>query len=250
MRHELKLFLCAVQFLTRIPVGSLAGFEAAWITRSAKYFPLVGQLVGAICAGVFILAAQVWSGWIPAILAVLFGIFVTGAFHEDGLADTADGLGGGRDKAHRLSIMKDSRIGTYGSLALIMAILLKIALLAEFNTQTIMLIFVASAGGGRALAVVVMHLFPYAGDIDAAKSKPVPDGVSRGECFIALVLGLWPLALLPMPQALLGLCVGIVVVILIAAAARRLVSGYTGDVLGAAVQLFEIGFLLGVTAVR
>ena len=125
MMRELRLFLTAVQFLTRLPVPSLKDFAPEWITASARYYPLVGQIVGAISGLVLVYAGKAWGGAIPAVLAVLAGILVTGAFHEDGLGDTADGLGGGRDKATRLAIMKDSRIGTYAALALVITVALR-----------------------------------------------------------------------------------------------------------------------------
>ena len=95
MGREVSLFLCAVQFLTRIPVPELKGFQADWVSRSARYFPLVGQLVGAISAGVFWGTSLIWPAPVAAILALAAGVLITGAFHEDGLADTFDGLGGG-----------------------------------------------------------------------------------------------------------------------------------------------------------
>jgi adenosylcobinamide-GDP ribazoletransferase len=116
MPRQLKLFFCALQFLTRLPVPSFVDFQSDWITRAARYYPLVGILVGAISAGVLLAGGQVWSGLLPALLAVAAGVLVTGGFHEDGLADTADGLGGGQAPARRLEIMKDSRVGTYGVL--------------------------------------------------------------------------------------------------------------------------------------
>lgn len=248
MARQFQLFLCAVQFLTRLPTPALKNFEPDWITRSAKYFPLVGVIVGCISAATFWLAAQIWTGALPAIAAIAIGVLVTGAFHEDGLADTADGLGGGRDVAHRLEIMKDSRIGTYGALALVICLALKTAALTTLQVQAAMMSLIAAHGGGRAIAVLAMHLLPYAGDPNVAKSKPVPDGVTGAECLLALVLGLWPLFFMPHVQALLGLAGGCLFAGMIVLLARRLIRGYTGDVLGATEQLFEVGFLLAVAA--
>ncbi|MCC6914950.1 MAG: adenosylcobinamide-GDP ribazoletransferase [Rhodospirillaceae bacterium] len=249
MMRQIKLFLCAVQFLTRIPVPHLAGFEGAWITRSARYFPLVGQIVGGLAAAALLLANEVWQGVVPLLLALTAGILLTGAFHEDGLADTADGLGGGRDAAHRLTIMKDSRIGTFGALALVLLLALKLAGLALFNPGMAALLLLASHGMGRTAAVVVMGVLPYAGDPAASKTKPVPDGVRGGEVLLALLFGAWPLLLLPAPLAIYGLVGGVFLALLIALTARRLINGYTGDVLGAVEQVFELGFVLGAAAV-
>jgi adenosylcobinamide-GDP ribazoletransferase len=249
MRRQVQLFLCALQFLTRIPVPRLSGFEDSWITRSAKYFPLVGQIVGALSAGVLLLAGEVWQGYVPLLLAITAGILITGAFHEDGLADTVDGLGGGRDAAHRLAIMKDSRIGAFGALALLLLLALKFAALAPFNIGMAALLLLASHGAARAAAVVAMCAMPYAGDPAVSKSKPVPDGVTAPEMFLAALFGLWPLLLLPLPLALAGMIGGLLLAMIIALAARRLVGGYTGDILGAIEQMFELGFLLGAAAI-
>lgn len=245
MMRELRLFLTAVQFLTRLPVPALKGFAPEWITASARYYPLVGQIVGAVSALAFVLAARAWGGAVPAVLAVAVGVLVTGAFHEDGLADTVDGLGGGRDKAQRLAIMKDSRIGSYGALALLLVLALKIAALAQIANA---LVLVAGHGAARAVAGVAMAALPYAGDPDAAKYKPVPRGVGAGSVAAALIFAAWPFVVFPLPQVVPALACGAVLAFVMALWARRSIGGVTGDVLGAIEQMFETGFLLGAVA--
>jgi len=247
MRRQLKLFLCAVQFLTRLPVPSFADFESAWITRSARYFPLVGILVGAASAGVLLAAGQLWSGAVPALLAVAAGVLITGGFHEDGLADTADGLGGGQTPERRLEIMKDSRVGTYGVLTLVLVLALKVAALAALPLATAALALVAAHGAGRVAAVVVMVAGRHVSDPQSAKYKPTPDEVRPAELAIAALLGLWPLALLG-GAGLMGAAVGAGLAALLALTARRLIGGHTGDVLGGVEQACELGVLLGVSA--
>jgi adenosylcobinamide-GDP ribazoletransferase len=143
---------------------------------------------------VLLATGQLWSGPLPALLAVATGVLVTGGFHEDGLADTADGLGGGQTPARRLEIMKDSRVGTYGVLALGLVLAIKVAALATLPLATAALALVAAHGAGRVAAVVVMVLGRHVSDRDDAKYKPAPDGVRPFELLIAAVLGLWPLA--------------------------------------------------------
>ena len=247
MPRQLKLFLCAVQFLTRVPTPSLPDFQPDWITRAARYYSLVGILVGAACAGVLLAAGQLWSGALPALLAVAAGVLITGGFHEDGLADTADGLGGGQTPARRLEIMKDSRIGTYGVLALGLTLAIKVAALAALPLTTAALALVAAHGAGRVAAVVVMVLQRHVSDRADAKYKPAPEGVKRFELLITALLGLWPLALLGLP-GLVGAGVGAILAALLALTARRLIGGYTGDVLGGVEQACELGVLLGVSA--
>ena len=246
MPRQLKLFLCAVQFLTRLPVPSFADFEPDWITRSARYFPLVGVGVGAICALVLLAAGQLWTGPLPALLAISAGVLVTGGFHEDGLADTADGLGGGQTPERRLQIMKDSRIGTYGVLALGLVLAIKVAALAETPLATAALALVAAHGAGRTAAVAVMMLGRHVSDPASAKYKPAPQGVRPLELLAAAVTGLWPLALLGLP-GLVGAAVGGLLALLLAVTARRLIGGHTGDVLGGIEQACELGVLLGVS---
>ena len=245
-RHQVRLLVCAIQFLTRVPTPALKTFEPEWITRSTRYFPLVGQGVGAVSALVLLAGEQVWGGGVAAVLAIAVGLLLTGAFHEDGLADTADGLGGGLTPARRLEIMKDSRVGAYGVCTLVLVLGLKVAVLA--STPTAALILLAAHGLGRAAAVVVMRLTPYAPSGEAGKWKPVPQGVRTGEVLVALLIAAWPLAFLPVSAALVGLAGGAALAIAVALLARQLIGGHTGDVLGAVEQLFEVGFLLGAAA--
>ncbi len=250
MIRQVELFLCAVQFLTRLPVPALKRFEPDWVTRSARYFPLVGQVVGGLSAVALIVAAQLWGGWVPVLLALATGLLITGCFHEDGLADSFDGLGGGQTRERRLEIMKDSRLGTYGALAVVTVLALKAAALATLPAPWMAATaLLAAHGAGRAAAVAAMRLTPYAGDGDGAKWKPLPQGVKTWEALIAVALAAWPLAFLPLPAVGLGLAFGTALAGLLAVAARRLIGGHTGDVLGGIEQLFELGFLLGVAAV-
>ncbi|WP_269713577.1 adenosylcobinamide-GDP ribazoletransferase [Caulobacter sp. NIBR2454] len=248
LRRQVELFFCAVQFLTRLPTPKLSRFEPDWTTRSARWFPLVGQIVGGLSALVLLAAAHFWISWIAALLAVAAGVLITGAFHEDGLADTADGLGGGQTPERRLEIMKDSRVGTYGVIALVLVLGLKVAALASLAPVIAALALLAAHGAGRAAAVLVMRLSPYAGDASVAKWKPVPDGVRWGEVLMAALIAVWPMVFLPAGNLLLGLGIGGVLALAVVFLARRLLGGHTGDVLGAVEQVFELGFLLGLAA--
>ena len=246
--HEGRLLLCAVQFLTRLPTPSLTGFEPAWTTRAARWFPLVGQGVGLACAGVFVGAAQVWPQPLPALLAVAAGVLLTGGFHEDGLADTADGLGGGTTRAARLAIMKDSRLGSYGALALGLVTAGRVAALAALTPGAGALALVAAHGAGRGFAVAVMAALPYAGDPAAAKLKPEPGGVRRGEAAFALAWGCAPIFLLGWAHAALAVVLATAATLLLARAARRGIGGRTGDVLGAVEQAAELAVLFAAAA--
>jgi adenosylcobinamide-GDP ribazoletransferase len=243
--RQLTLLVCAVQFLTRLPTPKLARFEPEWVTRSARYFPLVGQMVGAIAAAVLLAAAQVWSPWIAAILAVGAGVLATGALHEDGLADAADGLFGGGSPEARLAIMKDSRVGTYGVLALILALGLKVAALAGLKPFDAAIALIAAHGIGRGAAAMTMRFTAYARGGAPTKWTPAEKGVTTGEAALAGLLALWPLVFLSPGAALAGLVLGGLAAAGVALLAQRRLGGHTGDVLGAVEQAAEIGFLLG-----
>ena len=248
LSHQFQLFLCAVQFLTRIPTPALRNFQPDWISRSARYFPLVGLLVGGGCAAVFWSASLIWSGWLPALLAIAAGVLITGAFHEDGLADTADGLGGGTTVAKRLTIMKDSRIGTYGALALGLTLAIKAAALATLPAGLGAWTLVAAHGAGRGASVLAMRALPYVGDAKVGKWKPSPADLSLAEVLTAVAVAGLPLALSPDGVVGLAILIGAILALAVSLIARRLLGGYTGDVLGAIEQVFELGFVLGVAA--
>ena len=250
LKREFCYFLVALQFLTRIPVRSFDGFEAEWLDRSSKYFPLVGAIVGAICAAVLLISAIVLPQPIPMLLALIAGVAVTGAFHEDGLADTADGLGGGHTVAQRLEIMKDSRIGTYGAVTLILVLGLKFAGLASLDPAMAARALIAAHAGGRLATVFAVYGMTYAGDADKAKVKPLATSLTQLECLLAVALGLIPATcLLPFTTVCAGLGLGFCGAAVLALMSYKSIGGYTGDVLGAIEQVFETAFLLGVVAV-
>lgn len=251
MPRQVALLFAAVQFLTRLPVPALKDFQPDWTARSARYFSLVGALVGSGCAVVFVATSLIWDGVLPSMLALTTGVLMTGAFHEDGLADTLDGLGGGQTPARRLKIMKDSRIGTFGALGMGLAIALKTAALTELPVWIGALALVGGHAAGRAAAVVAMRALPYAGDRDWAKVKPVADGVTCGEVGIAAgfaVLALTPLLLSAPFATSLAVVGGGLLAAIMTLTARRLIGGWVGDTLGATEQMFELGFLLTLVA--
>jgi len=251
MPRQLALFLTAVQFLTRVPTPVLKGYQPDWTARSARYFPLVGAMVGGVGAAVLAGASLAWGGLLPALLAVGAGVLLTGAFHEDGLADTADGLGGGQTPARRLEIMKDSRIGTFGALALGLVLAVKVAALGEAPVGLAAAGLVAAHGGGRAAAVLAMRMSSYGGDRAWAKVKPVADGVTAGEAAVALAFGglaLIPVLVMAPWAALSGLALATVAATAMALLAKRLIGGWVGDTLGATEQVFEAAFLAGFVA--
>jgi adenosylcobinamide-GDP ribazoletransferase len=229
-------------------VPALTDFEPDWIARSAPYYPVVGLVVGAVSGLVFLSASLVWSAWPAAVLAIGSGLLLTGGFHEDGLADTFDGLGGGQTRERRLAIMKDSRIGSFGALALWTVMTLKAAVLAGFGPTHGAIALLVTHGAARAASVGVMVSLPYAADPDAAKLKPSPMGVRRREATLAILIGSAPLFLCGFRSAVVALVLASGGALTVGLTARRLVGGWTGDILGASEQVAEAALLLGLAA--
>ena len=250
--HEVRLMLVALQFLTRIPAPARLGYEPAWLTASVRHFPLAGAIVGAAGAGVLCAAQMFWPPWVAAVLAVATTLWLTAAFHEDGLADTFDALLGAAPREKAMAIMKDSRIGTYGSAALVIVLVLRIALAAELLTRGNALAataLLASHVIARAGAVALMAMLPYAASEDDAKAKPLARGVKPRDALWACAwcLGLlatpWPVARIVTAFAATG-----ALVLVLRPWLRRRLGGYTGDTLGAAEQLGEAVVLLALAA--
>ncbi len=241
LRQEAAFAIVAVQFLTRLPVPRLRSFQPSWLNGAAAYFPLAGLIVGCISAALLMVASTIWPQPVPALLAIAAGIVVTGAFHEDGLADTADGLGGGQSREQRLEIMKDSRLGTYGAVALLVMLALKVACLALLAPIDGAIALVAAHMGARAVPVVASAIVPYAG---GAGAKVAPMRPSRNRIVLALACGLLPFLVLPLVPAATALAAGSLASAGLLGKARRLIGGQTGDVLGAAEQTFETVVLL------
>ncbi|MGB3457595.1 MAG: adenosylcobinamide-GDP ribazoletransferase [Litorimonas sp.] len=250
MRGEIATFLLAVQFLTRIPVDSRTLFTPERMAASVRYYPLVGVLVGGFAALIFLIAASVLPVVVAVLLSTAGGLLLTGAFHEDGLADTFDGIGGGLTRQTALEIMRDSRLGTYGTLALVAALALKVAALSAMSPMLIAGALVAGHSLSRLSSVAVIATSRYVRD--EGTGKPVAGGISRTSLVAAsgtslLVMAVW-LAVLPAPAllcALLGLLAGHGAMRLFF---ERKLGGYTGDTLGAVQQASEAGFYLGLLA--
>ena len=257
----IRHFLVAVQFFTRIPVaGRLAawvGYSPAMLRASAAHFPGVGWLVGAWCAGVFWLAAHMFGtadagAWVAAVLSTAAGIGLTGAFHEDGLADTADALGGHVSRERALQIMKDSRIGSYGAVTLVLALLLKVALLAWLSAAAGAAAVAWGLLGGhvtsRALPLLTIATLPYVGDAPGSKSKPLADRIGPPALAVgmlwwgaALAALAWGAPAWPWMAATLGAALGWGWMWRVT---RRRLGGFTGDTLGATQQVSELGWWL------
>lgn len=248
IRRELGYFLGAVGFFTRLPVPGWVGHSAAALSQCARYFPAVGLLVGGIGALVYWLALHLWPQPVAVLLSMAATLYATGAFHEDGLSDTADGLGGGWDKARILAIMKDSRVGSYGVVALVLALLGKFALLSGIDAALVPAALLAGHAVSRFGATLIMATLDYARDDESSKSRPATHRPSLASLLLAAGFALLPLLLLPLGKALAGIVLAALAATWLAAKFQRWLGGYTGDCLGAVQQVTEILFYLGLMA--
>ena len=251
MTHELRLFFVAMQFLTRLPAPRWVGFEPDWLNQSARHFPAVGACVGALAALVLWIASAVFPPAVAVGLSIAATLLLTGGFHEDGLADTCDALGGAVGRERALQIMKDSRIGSYGALALLLVLGLKAAALTALPLPLAIPALLLAHTASRAAAVLLIRWLPYAGDLDHAKAKPLARRVSAAGTAIALGwTGVVCAALIGRVPAHAPL-VATGLVLLGAGTAwslrwlRKRLGGYTGDALGATQQVTELLVLLG-----
>ncbi|MBP7003427.1 adenosylcobinamide-GDP ribazoletransferase [Amaricoccus sp.] len=249
LAEEAAILLLAVQFLTRLPLPRDVGWTPARMAATPRWHPAVGALVGAMAGAVFWAAGLVWPPQVAALLAVAAGVLATGAFHEDGLADACDGLGGGATRARALEIMRDSRIGTYGAAALTLVLVGRVLTLAALPLALAPLALVAGHAASRASSVLVLATSRYVRD--HGTGKPVSRGVGPRSLGFALACGLaavLPLALAAPGAAVSGLAGLAVGHGLMRSRFERRLGGYTGDCLGAVQQTSEIGFYLGALA--
>jgi len=239
---HLKLFLLALSFYTRLSHPQALDYKR--LPQAAIYLPLIGWLVGGICALVFYLADLVWPQATAVILAIITGILLTGALHEDGFADVCDGFGGGMNKQRILEIMKDSHVGVYGFIGLLLMLLLKISVLAETPT-VIPLVLLAGHSISRLSPLLLMQRYTYARGNDSKASGAVYQPSFR-ELAFATVIALLPLALLP-ALCMLAIIPVLVATLLLGHYFYRRIDGYTGDCLGASQQVAETVFYLSVS---
>lgn len=258
IKREIRVFLTALMFFTRIPVPKNIG--VADLNKSSRYFPLVGIIVGLTGALTYYGAFFLFKDpWIASFLSLGATLLVTGAFHEDGLADVADGFGGGWTRERILEIMKDSRVGAYGVIALIVVLGLKVTLVTKLtdtlitNLADTLILYVAAHSVSRTMPVFFLRFMHYSREDDLSKIKPLATQISWWGLFTAIITGLLPLFIAVLvfhfnaylflsviPCGLLTLYLGWYF--------KKWIGGYTGDCLGATQQLNEVVFYLSVLA--
>ena len=250
--HQLRLFFTALQFFTRLPIPRWVGFDPAWLNQASRYFPLVGVVVALITGAVYVVAFKFLPPAVAVILSVAAGIYVTGAFHEDGFADMCDGFGGGMTQERVLEIMKDSRIGAYGATGIFCLLLLKCAILSQIPPSRVLAALLLAHPMSRLMAVSLIWRLDYARA--EGKAKPLAQKMRTMEFAIAALTALLPalvlvyLGWLSWTMLISGFAMALAATLWLARKFVLRIGGYTGDCLGAVQQVTEAIFYLCVLA--
>ena len=244
MREQLSVFFTALTFFTRIPCPKWVTYSEDFLNRSAIYFPLVGCVVGAITALAFRLGIMFLPLSVALALSMAVSLLLTGAFHEDGWADVCDGFGGGWNRQDILRIMKDSRIGVYGTIGLIVMLGLKFLSLYEMETRLIPYALISGHSMSRFVSSSFLYTHVYVQEDDVSKSKPLATRMSRKGLAVAAFFGIAPLMLLQDAVYVLVLIPLVLFKWGIGKYFVKWIGGYTGDCLGAVQQFSEVLFYL------
>jgi adenosylcobinamide-GDP ribazoletransferase len=238
----MRSLVAALRFLTRIPVPG-PETRAEDLAPAVGWFPLIGALVGFATAGVFVLAARVFTAPVAAVLAVGFGLLLTGGFHEDGFTDATDGLGGGHTKERVLEIMKDSRIGAFGAMGLWCLLMLRWAALCQLGSRALWALPLAMVWGRWSIAWTLRALPSISQGLakEVHRNLGMVPFVSATGWLLLANGAAWALGVprLWLPAAFSGIAAMLWVLYL-----RRRLGGQSGDLLGAGNQLVEAAALL------
>ncbi len=244
--RELDALHAAFSFLTRLPLPQRE-FREGSLADASLYFPLVGVVIGLIGAAVYLLGLALWSPELACALALTAMVLATGGFHEDGLADSADGIGGGWSAEDKLRIMKDSRIGTYGALALLLALLVKFAALLTIKPVAVPAALVVAHAAGRWTTLPMLRLCDYVSG-ESGTGKPLVDNFSNKRLWAATAFTVL-LVFIAAPSEGIALLISIAAVLISSRwYLERKLGGVTGDTMGAVNQLTEITVYLVLAA--
>ena len=197
---ELELFWTAMMFYTRLRVPTNITYSTQALNKSRKYFPLIGILIGAIGVITFLVCQSFLPATISIALSMVATILATGAFHEDGFADSCDGLGGGWETEQVLSIMKDSRVGTYATVGLVCLLGVKFLSLVELSQVSLTILvfsYIAAHTVSRLVSSLIIESYAYVQDIDQSKVKPITDArLSSPDLHQTLIISAVPIIIL------------------------------------------------------
>ncbi len=235
-------------FITRIPVPKWVGYSEDQLNRCNRYFPLVGIVVGAFGGFIYWLSNFIFPVSISVILSMGSTILLTGAFHEDGFADVCDGFGGGWTKDKIMTIMKDSRVGAYGMIGVILLFILKYAALNTIPTHIYVFTLIAGHSISRLMAVTTMYNLPYVREDESSKSKPVTKNLHIKDLWIAVIIGLLTLLVFQNFIVYLTIIPVLIAKLWLDKYFKKWIGGYVGDCLGTIQQVTEVVFYLSLIA--
>ena len=244
--QQARYVVAALGYFTRVPIPRSIGLDQSDLAGAARYFSLIGALVGGAGALVYWLALWLFPPSVAVLLSMAATLLATGALHEDGLADCCDGFGGGPTREDALRIMRDPRLGAFGAIGLVLALALKWQTLAALPAAVAASTMVGAHAASRALAVSFLATHDYARE--HGKAKPVAQRMPLGSLAVALVLGLPWLLLNDWRAGALGLTVAFALRLALGRYFTRRLGGYTGDCLGFAQQIFELTLYLSALA--
>lgn len=243
-KSESAYFYTALQFYTRIPIPSTVQFTEENLSHSSRYFPLIGIIIGVLSALSFYLFTLAFHPLLALLLSLFVSVLLTGALHEDGLADVCDGFGGGYTKDKILEIMRDSRIGTYGFMGLLLAISIKIAALNEFALLDIPFMIICGHAISRFAAISFLYTHDYSSTGKATKSESITKKITNTDLGISAVFGIMPLLCFLNPWIFLAIIPVYISRVLLGSMFVKWIGGFTGDCLGATQQITEVVFYL------
>jgi len=236
-------------FFTRLPFWKIKEVPKEYFKNVVFYWPLVGILTGGTMATILYFAGQIFPLRIAVILALISRILITGALHEDGLADFFDGFGGGITKERTLSIMKDSHIGTYGVLALILYYILSYSILTSLPLNLCIVTVVVGDIFAKALASNIINLLPYARKEEDSKAKNIYNKMKPINFILIILMGILPVLLLLPFEYYFAIILPVLLFFFLINMMKRRISGYTGDCCGALFLLCEIAFYISILAI-
>lgn len=242
MHKEIKIFFTALMFLTRIPCSKISGCCEEYLNKSPRYFPLVGIIIGVFASLVYYLSYLLLPQNLSVLISITLTILLTGAMHEDGFADFCDGFGAGENKEKILSIMKDSFIGTYGTLGLILIVAFKYIILCDLSPLIVPYVLIAGHSVSRFVTVSFIYAYDYVRISDnTSKTNKVAVKISLMDFLIAFLFSVIPILILGY-RYLLIFIVLIIFKEIIGYYFKKKIGGYTGDCLGTVQQITEVLF--------
>lgn len=251
MKKQLRYFLTAVLFFTRIPCPTWVDHAEETLNKSNRYFSLVGIVVGAFAALTLYMTSFIFPFEIALLLSMISSIWITGAFHEDGFADVCDGFGGGWTKEKILTIMKDSRLGTFGVIGLLSILSVKYLSLSHlnFSISFICLVIISGHSISRFIATLLLFSHSYVRDIDSSKMKPASKQMSLKSLIISGVFGVAPLLLFDSYRVFLTLLPLLFSYWYLGRFYNKWIGGQTGDCAGALQQIAEVVFYISLIVI-